>query len=110
MYSWLYVFVLMSVYIYYLPLTISHYLSLYRWYRAPEILVGWGKYSASVDMWALRTILAELIGRTPMLPGGDSVMQIDLIIQHLGKVGVYMYVHMGGVYVYSVGCVLRICI
>lgn len=49
--------------------------------------MGWGKYTASVDVWALGTILAELIGRTPMLPGGDSVMQIDLIIQHLGKVG-----------------------
>jgi len=56
-----------------------------RWYRAPEILVGWNCYSAAVDMWALGTIIGELIGRTPMLPGGDSIAQLDLIVQHLGK-------------------------
>jgi mitogen-activated protein kinase 1/3/mitogen-activated protein kinase 6 len=34
-----------------------------RWYRAPEILVGWPRYSSAVDIWAAGTILAELIGR-----------------------------------------------
>ena len=31
-----------------------------RWYRAPEVLVGWHKYTTSVDMWAVGTILAGI--------------------------------------------------
>ena len=34
------------------------------------------------------TILGELISRAPMLPGSDSVMQLDLIMQYLGM---YIY-------------------
>ena len=40
-------------------------------------------------MWALGTILGELIGRTPMYPGSDSISQIDLIIQYLGNILVF---------------------
>lgn len=56
-----------------------------RWYRAPEVLVGWSKYSSKIDMWALGCIMAELIGRAPLFPGNDSMRQIDLICQCLGK-------------------------
>jgi len=37
-----------------------------RWYRAPEIIVGWGKYSKSVDIWSIGCILGELINRKPL--------------------------------------------
>ena len=47
-----------------------------RWYRAPEILVGWPKYSASVDIWAVGCIVGELVNRTPVFPGSDSMRQI----------------------------------
>lgn len=30
----------------------------YRWYRAPEILVGWHEYSFGIDMWAIGVIIA----------------------------------------------------
>lgn len=56
-----------------------------RWYRAPEILVGWANYSAAVDVWAVGCIVAELIGRVPLFPGSDSVKQLDLICSCLGK-------------------------
>lgn len=56
-----------------------------RWYRAPEILVGWAKYTAAVDMWAVGCITAELIGRTPLFPGQDSMKQIELICRFTGK-------------------------
>lgn len=59
--------------------------SLTRWYRAPEILVGWKKYTAAVDIWAVGAILAELISRRPMLPGVDSIHQMDLIVDIFGK-------------------------
>jgi mitogen-activated protein kinase 15 len=55
-----------------------------RWYRAPEIIVGWAKYTAAVDMWALGCILGELLGRTPMFPGTDSNKQLELISKVIG--------------------------
>lgn len=73
-----------------------------RWYRAPEILVGWSKYSAAVDMWAVGTILAELLGRSPIFPGGDSVMQIDLIVQKLGTVSTHYTLIFNLIYVIAV--------
>lgn len=57
----------------------------HRWYRAPEILVGWKRYTAAVDVWAVGTILGELLNRRPMLPGVDSIHQMDLIIDMFGK-------------------------
>ena len=56
-----------------------------RWYRAPEVLVGWNAYCTAVDMWAVGCIIGELIGRTPMFPGADSLKQIHLICQIMGK-------------------------
>jgi serine/threonine protein kinase len=56
-----------------------------RWYRAPEILVGWGKYTTAIDMWAVGCIVAELVGRSPLFPGSDSYKQMQLICQCTGK-------------------------
>lgn len=56
-----------------------------RWYRAPEILVGWNKYSAAIDMWAAGTILAELISRKPLFPGTDSLHQLQIIMDGIGR-------------------------
>jgi serine/threonine protein kinase len=56
-----------------------------RWYRAPEVLVGWHSYTSAVDMWASGVILAELLGRKPIFPGIDSFNQLDLIVLKLGK-------------------------
>lgn len=56
-----------------------------RWYRAPEVLVGWHSYTSAVDLWATGVILAELLGRKPIFPGIDSFNQLDLIILKIGK-------------------------
>jgi serine/threonine protein kinase len=56
-----------------------------RWYRAPEVIVGWHRYDYAVDMWAVGTIIAELLGRVPIFAGGDSAKQLDLIIRTLGS-------------------------
>lgn len=56
-----------------------------RWYRAPEIIVGWPTYSNAVDVWAVGCILAELIARTPLFPGPDSSRQLELIAGKLGR-------------------------
>jgi serine/threonine protein kinase len=39
-----------------------------RWYRAPEVILSWKKYSTAIDVWSVGCILAELITRKPLLP------------------------------------------
>jgi hypothetical protein len=56
-----------------------------RWYRAPEVLLSGGKYSASIDVWAVGCILAELLLRRPLFPGENYLHQLQLIIQTLGS-------------------------
>jgi len=56
-----------------------------RWYRAPEVLLTWKKYTKAIDMWSVGCILAELLGREPLFPGADSRHQLDLITQILGS-------------------------
>lgn len=56
-----------------------------RWYRAPEVLAGWAVYGYAVDMWAVGCILAELLTRTPLFPGRDTLRQLEKIVGVLGK-------------------------
>ncbi|KAK2461921.1 hypothetical protein APHAL10511_006384 [Amanita phalloides] len=56
-----------------------------RWYRAPEILMLSKDYSSPVDMWALGTIMAELVNLVPLFPGADHLDQISKICEILGN-------------------------
>jgi serine/threonine protein kinase len=55
-----------------------------RWYRAPEVILTWEKYTKAIDMWSVGCIFAELMGRQPIFPGIDSSNQIQLIVDILG--------------------------
>ncbi|GJJ09476.1 hypothetical protein Clacol_003699 [Clathrus columnatus] len=55
-----------------------------RWYRAPEVLLRSRDYSNPVDMWALGTILAELINLKPLFPGAGEIDQVARICEVLG--------------------------
>lgn len=55
-----------------------------RWYRAPELLFGAKDYGAGVDIWAVGCIFAELMLRTPFLPGDTDVHQITTIFRARG--------------------------
>ncbi|EPQ30760.1 uncharacterized protein PFL1_01661 [Pseudozyma flocculosa PF-1] len=55
-----------------------------RWYRPPELLLGSRAYSASVDMWSVGCIFAELMLRTPYLPGESDLEQLTTIFRALG--------------------------
>ncbi|KAL7419283.1 Serine/threonine protein kinase [Cryptotrichosporon argae] len=55
-----------------------------RWYRAPEVLLRSTEYSAPVDMWALGTILAEMINLKPLFPGATEIDQVYRICDTLG--------------------------
>ena len=56
-----------------------------RWYRAPELLLNSEEYAASIDMWSVGCILAEIIARKPLFPGKDFIHQMHLIIETLGS-------------------------
>jgi serine/threonine protein kinase len=55
-----------------------------RWYRAPEVLLKSRDYSNPVDMWALGTIMAEVVNLRPLFPGKKEADQLFLITQVLG--------------------------
>lgn len=55
-----------------------------RWYRAPELLFGARLYTGAVDVWAAGCIFAELMLRTPFLPGDSDLNQLTTIFRALG--------------------------
>ncbi|KAJ5633244.1 hypothetical protein N7490_009583 [Penicillium lividum] len=56
-----------------------------RYYRAPEIMLTWQKYSYAVDIWSVGCILAEMILGTILFPGRDHIHQFALITEALGR-------------------------
>lgn len=55
-----------------------------RWYRSPEMLLGFPHYSFPVDMWAVGCIMAEACDGCPLLPGRTELEQIQLIQERVG--------------------------
>jgi len=55
-----------------------------RWYRAPEVLLRSTDYSSPVDLWALGTIIAELVNLKPLFPGTNEYDQVRKICEVLG--------------------------
>ncbi|KAL5717712.1 cyclin-dependent kinase [Ranunculus cassubicifolius] len=62
----------------YTPLVVS------LWYRAPELLLGAGKYSTAIDMWSLGCIMAELLTKEPLFKGESEINQVNKIFEILG--------------------------
>ncbi|KAK9873170.1 hypothetical protein WA026_021403 [Henosepilachna vigintioctopunctata] len=55
-----------------------------RWYRAPEILLSYGKYGQPIDLWSVGCILAELSLMRVLFPGTSDIRQIYSIFEALG--------------------------
>jgi len=55
-----------------------------RWYRAPEIILGYPNYGKPVDLFSVGCIFAELLLRKPLFPGKDYIHQLHLILELLG--------------------------
>ena len=55
-----------------------------RWYRAPELMLKSRNYSVPVDMWALGTVMAEVINLKPLFPGSGDIDQVGKIYEVLG--------------------------
>ncbi len=44
-----------------------------RWYRAPEVILGYTEYSQAIDLWSIGCILAEMFGRKPIFSGRNPL-------------------------------------
>lgn len=55
-----------------------------RWYRAPEVLLGYTHYDMGIDLWSLGCIFGELLYRRPLLNGDNFVNQLEKINDFLG--------------------------
>ncbi|KAK2987876.1 hypothetical protein RJ640_025643 [Escallonia rubra] len=54
------------------------------WYRPPELLLGATNYGASVDMWSVGCVFAELFIGRPILKGRTEVEQLHKIFKLCG--------------------------
>ena len=51
----------------------------YRFFRAPELLLGAKQYSTAIDMWSLGCIMAELLSKEPLFNGKTEFDQLDKV-------------------------------
>ncbi|KAL8641671.1 MAG: hypothetical protein Q9228_001553 [Teloschistes exilis] len=58
-----------------------------RWYRAPEVLLRAGEYSAPVDIWAIGSMAVEIANLKPLFPGGNEVDQVWRVCEIMGSPG-----------------------
>lgn len=56
-----------------------------RWYRAPELLFKFPSYSASIDIFAVGCIVAEMYLNRPLFLGTSEMDQISKIVSVLGS-------------------------
>ena len=57
---------------------------IFRFYRAPELLLGSQYYGAGVDIWSLGCVMAEMILLKPLLEGEDTGDQLAVIVDMFG--------------------------
>lgn len=55
-----------------------------KWYKAPEIIMGWKDYDKSVDIWSFGCLIAELYLLEPIFPGSTDFEMINFIFNFLG--------------------------
>lgn len=60
-----------------------------RWYRAPEVLLRAGEYSAPVDIWAVGAMAVEIATLKPLFPGGNEVDQVWRVCEIMGSPGAW---------------------
>ena len=56
-----------------------------RWYRAPEVLLRAGEYSAPVDIWAVGAMAVEIATLKPLFPGANEVDQVWRVCEIMGS-------------------------
>jgi len=66
-----------------------------RWYRAPEIMLNWMRYSQTVDIWSVGCIMAELLTSRTLFPGTDHIDQLMRIMVLTGTPSAQLLVKLG---------------
>jgi len=66
-----------------------------RWYRAPEVLLRAGEYSAPVDLWAIGAMAVEVALLKPLFPGSNEVDQVWRVCEIMGSPGNWVSKHGG---------------
>lgn len=65
-----------------------------RYYKAPELLVGFEMYDYSLDMWSFGCMLAAMIfHKEPLFRGADNDDQLVCIVKILGTTALYNYLN-----------------
>lgn len=64
-----------------------------RWYRAPEVLLRAGEYSAPVDIWAVGAMAVEIATLKPLFPGSNEVDQVWRVCEIMGSPGSWVNKH-----------------
>uniref|UniRef100_A0A452RDS6 mitogen-activated protein kinase n=2 Tax=Ursus TaxID=9639 RepID=A0A452RDS6_URSAM len=55
-----------------------------RWYRAPEVILNWMRYTQTVDIWSAGCIMAEMITGKTLFKGSDHLDQLKEIMKVTG--------------------------
>ncbi|XP_075097208.1 protein IMPAIRED IN BABA-INDUCED STERILITY 1 isoform X2 [Nicotiana tabacum] len=55
------------------------------WYRPPELLLGATDYGASVDLWSVGCVFAEILTGKPILQGRTEVEQLHKVFKLCGS-------------------------
>ncbi|PKA49764.1 putative serine/threonine-protein kinase [Apostasia shenzhenica] len=55
------------------------------WYRPPELLLGSTDYGASIDLWSVGCVFAEMFVKKPILQGRTEVEQLHKIFKLCGS-------------------------
>ncbi|XP_033089385.1 mitogen-activated protein kinase 12 isoform X2 [Trachypithecus francoisi] len=55
-----------------------------RWYRAPEVILNWMRYTQTVDIWSVGCIMAEMITGKTLFKGSDHLDQLKEIMKVTG--------------------------
>lgn len=55
-----------------------------RFYRSPEVLLGWPEYDSKIDMWSLGCVAGELFLGIPLFPGQNEMNMVCRIAEMLG--------------------------
>ncbi|XP_039988079.1 mitogen-activated protein kinase 12 [Xiphias gladius] len=55
-----------------------------RWYRAPEVILSWMRYTQTVDIWSAGCIMAEMLHGKPLFKGSDHLDQLTEIMKITG--------------------------
>jgi len=56
-----------------------------RWYRAPELLLGYTNYGKEIDFWAVGCIMGEITDGKAMFPSENELEQLYMIQKLLGN-------------------------